>query len=276
MSYKIIADSAANLYSLEKSPFAYVPLKVHCEGKEFIDNAEQSPDPMIELLRRTKERSFTSCPNMQEWYESFGDAQEIYAVAITAGLSGSYSAAEQAKAEYLETHPQAKIHIINSLSAGPEMALIVERLAMLKESGASFEETGKEIQAYTAKTKLAFCLKSLNNLARNGRISPAKAKLVGTLGIRIVGRASEEGTLQQQALCRGEAKALQGILAEMIGNGFEGGKVRIHHCHNEQAAQKLKDLLLTHAPTAEIELLPCGVLCSYYAEEGGLLIGYET
>lgn len=276
MSYKIIADSAANLYSLEKSPFAYVPLKVHCEGKEFIDNAEQGPDPMIELLRRTKERSFTSCPNMQEWYESFGDAQEIYAVAITAGLSGSYSAAEQAKAEYLEAHPQAKIHIINSLSAGPEMALIVERLATLKESGASFEETVKEIQTYTTKTRLAFCLKSLNNFARNGRISPAKAKLVGTLGIRIVGRASEEGTLQQQALCRGEAKALQGIFAEMIGNGFEGGKVRIHHCHNEQAAQKLKDLLLTHAPTAEIELLPCGVLCSYYAEEGGLLIGYET
>ncbi len=276
MNYKIIADSAANLYSLGDLPFAYVPLKVHCEGNEFIDNAEQSPDPMIELLRRTKERSFTSCPNMQEWLESFGDAQEIYAVAITAGLSGSYSAAEQAKAEYLEAHPQAKVHIINSLSAGPEMALIVERLVMLKESGASFEETVKEIQAYTAKTKLAFCLKSLNNLARNGRISPAKAKLVGTLGIRIVGRASEEGTLQQQALCRGEAKALQGILAEMIGNGFEGGKVRIHHCHNEQAAQKLKDLLLTHAPTAEIELLPCGVLCSYYAEEGGLLIGYET
>ena len=276
MSYKIVADSAANLYSLEKSPFAYVPLKVHCEGKEFIDNAEQSPDPMIELLRRTKERSFTSCPNMQEWYESFGDAQEIYAVAITAGLSGSYSAAEQAKAEYLETHPQAKIHIINSLSAGPEMALIVERLATLKESGASFEETVKEIQTYTTKTRLAFCLKSLNNLARNGRISPAKAKLVGTLGIRIVGRASEEGTLQQQSLCRGEPKALQGILAEMIGNGFEGGKVRIHHCHNEQAAQKLKDLLLTHAPTAEIELLPCGVLCSYYAEEGGIFIGYET
>lgn len=276
MSYKIIADSAANLYSLEKSPFAYVPLKVHCEGKEFIDTAEQSPDPMIELLRHTKERSFTSCPNMQEWYESFGDAQEIYAVAITAGLSGSYSAAEQAKAEYLEAHPQAKIHIINSLSAGPEMTLIVERLATLKESGASFEETVKEIQTYTTKTRLAFCLKSLNNFARNGRISPAKAKLVGTLGIRIVGRASEEGTLQQQALCRGEAKALQGILAEMIGNGFEGGKVRIHHCRNEQAAQKLKDLLLTHAPTAEIELLPCGVLCSYYAEEGGLLIGYET
>lgn len=276
MNYKIIADSAANLYSFDKIPFAYVPLKVHCEGKEFIDNAEQCTDPMIELLRHTKERSFTSCPNMQEWLESFGDTQEIYAVAITAGLSGSYSAAEQAKTEYLEANPQAKVHIINSLSAGPEMALLVERLAALKQSGCSFEETVSEMEAYAQKTKLVFCLKSLNNFARNGRVSPAKAKLVGTLGIRIVGRASEEGTLQQQALCRGEAKALQGILAEMVANGFKGGKVRIHHCHNEQAAQKLKDLLLTHAPTAEIELLPCGILCSYYAEEGGLLIGYET
>lgn len=276
MSYKIIADSAANLYAMEAVPFAYVSLKVHCEGKEFIDTADQSPDPMIELLRHTKEKSTTSCPNMQDWLEAFGESEEIYGVAITAGLSGSYSAAEQAKAEYLESHPQAKIHIVNSLSAGPEMALLVERLIALKKAGSTFEQTVEAIEAYAKQTKLAFCLKSLNNFARNGRVSPAVAKLVGTLGIRIVGRASEEGTLQQQSLCRGEPKALQGILAEMIGNGFEGGKVRIHHCHNEQAAQKLKDLLLTHAPTAEIELRPCGVLCSYYAEEGGLLIGYET
>ena len=276
MSYKIIADSAANLYSFENIPFSYVPLKVYCDGEEFIDSIDQSPDQMLDFLRTTKERSSTSCPNMQDWLEAFGDAEEIYVVAITAALSGSYSAAEQAKAEYLEQHPQAKIHTINTLSAGPEMALIVERLIALKAGGASFEETVKEIQAYGAKTKLAFCLKSLNNFARNGRVSPAKAKLVGTLGIRIVGRASEEGTLQQQALCRGEPKALQGILAEMVANGFQGGKVRIHHCRNEQAAQKLKNLLLIHAPTAEIELRTCGTLCSYYVEEGGILIGYET
>ena len=276
MNYKIVADSAANIYFSAEFPFAYASLKVQCEGQEFIDNAVQSPEPMIELLRHTKERSFTSCPNMQEWLEAFGEAEEIYAVAITAGLSGSYSAAEQAKAEYLEAHPQAKVHIINSLSAGPEMALMVERLAALKRSGCSFEETVQEMETYTKKTQLAFCLKSLNNLARNGRVSLAKAKLVGTLGIRIVGRASEEGTLQQQSLCRGEPKALQGILAEMISNGFQGGKVRIHHCRNEQAAQTLKTLLLGHAPTAEIEIAPCGVLCSFYAEEGGILIGYET
>ena len=276
MNYKIIADSSANLYSFEDVPFSYVPLKVYCDGKEFVDCIDQSPDLMLDFLRTTKERSTTSCPNMQDWLDAFGDAEEIYVVAITAGLSGSYSAAEQAKAEYLELHPQAKIHTINSLSTGPEMALIIERLAALKKGGATFEETVKEIQSYTVKTKLAFCLKSLNNFARNGRVSPAKAKLVGTLGIRIVGRASEEGTLQQQALCRGESKALQGILAEMVANGFCGGKVRIHHCRNEQAAKKLKELLLTHAPTAEIELRTCGTLCSYYAEEGGLLIGYET
>ena len=276
MSYKIVADSAANLYSLDTAPFAYVPLKVHCAGEEFIDTPNQSTDQMIEFLRKTKERSTTSCPNMQDWLNAFGNAEEIYAVAITASLSGSYSAAEQAKAEYLESHPQAKIHVINTLSAGPEMTLIIERLATLKKADSSFEETVSEIQAYAAKTKLAFCLQSLNNFARNGRVSVAKAKLVGTLGIRIVGRASEEGTLQQQSLCRGEAKALLGIIGEMTANGFSGGAVRIHHCRNEKAAQALKERLLAIAPTANIEIRPCGILCSYYAEEGGLLIGYES
>ncbi len=276
MNYKIIADSAANLFAFENVPFACVPLSVRCEGKEFIDTPQADLEGMLQILRTTKESSSTSCPNMQDWLDAFGDTEEIYAIAITGSLSGSYSAAMQAKEEYLQGHPNAKIHVINTLSAGPEMALLAEKIAALKASDCTFDETVAAITAYAEKTKLAFCLKSINNFARNGRVSVAKAKLVGTLGIRIVGRASDEGTLQQEHLCRGEAKSLQAVLTEMKGNGFKGGKVRIHHCHNEQAAQKLKDLLLTHAPTAEIELRPCGILCSYYAEEGGLLIGYET
>lgn len=276
MSYKIIADSAANLFELEAAPFSFVPLTIHCEGKEFIDTPDLRLEEMLQTLKNTKESSSTSCPNMQAWLDAFGDAEEVYAVAITGSLSGSYSAAEQAKKDYLESHPKAKVHVINTLSAGPEMALIAERLAALKKAGCSFEETVAGITAYMKKTRLAFCLKSINNLARNGRVSLAKAKLVGALGIRIVGRASDEGTLQQEHLCRGEAKSLQTVVAEMIGNGFKSGKVRIHHCNNEPSAHALRALLLKHAPLAEILIRHCGALCSFYAEEGGLLIGYET
>ena len=54
-----------------------------------------------------------------------------------------------------------------------------------------------------------------------------------------------------------------------------GGKVRIAHCFNEGAAQKLKELLHAEFSKLKIEHYACRGLCSFYAEKGGLLVGFE-
>ena len=64
-------------------------------------------------------------------------------------------------------------------------------------------------------THLLFTLRSLENLARNGRVSPAVAKIAGVLGIVVVGKASDEGTLQQMHKCRGEKRAIDTLFKEM-------------------------------------------------------------
>lgn len=58
--------------------------------------------------------------------------------------------------------------------------------------------------------------------------------------------------------------------------GYSGGKVRISHCHNDGAAKDLMDNLMAQFPEADVTLCKTGCLCSFYAEEGGLLIGFET
>ena len=128
---------------------------------------------------------------------------------------------------------------------------------------------------YQKKTGLLFMLESLNNFAANGRVSPAVAKLAGYLGIRIVGKASDQGTLQPLDKARGEGKALEKLTERLKSSGFVGGKVRIAHCENEEAARKLGELLQTAFPRLDIGIHKCLGLCSYYAEKGGLLIAYE-
>ena len=58
--------------------------------------------------------------------------------------------------------------------------------------------------------------------------------------------------------------------------GYQGGKVRIAHCNNLPGAAALKDALLESFPQADIAISPTTCLCSYYAEDGGLMIGFET
>ena len=67
-------------------------------------------------------------------------------------------------------------------------------------------------------------LESMKNLANNGRVSPIVAKLAGMLGIKVIGKASREGTLEQIEKCRGAAKALPSIVENMISLGRESGE----------------------------------------------------
>ena len=118
-------------------------------------------------------------------------------------------------------------------------------------------------------------LKSLKNFANNGRVSPLVAKLVGIAGICIVGRASAEGTLEPAHKCRGEARALAAIIDELKERGLKTGRVSIGHCFNEAAAQTLREKIGQEFPGVQVELHPFKGLCSFYAESGGVLVGYE-
>ena len=44
----------------------------------------------------------------------------------------------------------------------------------------------------------------------------------------------------------------------------------------KEAAAKLRELLLSHFPKSQVLLEPTTGLCSFYAEEGGLMIGFES
>ena len=275
MKYRIVSDSAANLYALEDADFISVPLKIITEEREYVDRPGLDVAEMVEELHHTKGRSRTSCPNAFEWMEAFEGADAIFAVTISSALSGSHAAAMHAREEFLQAHPDAKVCVIDTLSAGAEMLLIVEKLRALIQRELPFEEIEKEIAAYRQHTHVLFCLQSLNNLARNGRISPAIAKLAGVLGIRVLGKGSEEGQLQALHKCRGEKRMLETTYAEMKKAGFAGGRVHIAHCLNEAAAEQLRQIILREHPGSAVTIGDCTGLCSFYAEKGGLIIGFE-
>ncbi len=274
-SFKIIADSSADTLSFEGVTFDYAPLKIITKDKEFTDNNELDVKEMVDFLGSYKGKSSTSCPNPEDWLSAFGEAQNVFCVCITATLSGSYNAALTAKELYLEAHPERNVHVINSLSIGPEMRLIIEKLDEYINDGLSFGDICKKIDDYTQNTGLLFMLESMKNLANNGRVSPLAAKAAGLLGIRVVGKASDKGDLEQLSKCRGQEKAVKFIANYISDAGCKNGKIRISNCFNPDAAEQLKTLLTTKIPNAQIEIYNTGALCSFYAEKGGMLIGFE-
>jgi DegV family protein with EDD domain len=272
---RIVADSSADILALEGVEYAVAPMKIITAEREFVDDEALDVEDMAAFLYKYKGQSKSSCPNVSDWLETFGDADDVICVTITSALSGSYNAACTAKTLYEAEGVGRRVFVLDTLSAGPEISLIVEKLQDMIRAGKGFEEICQDIEAYRQRTGLCFMLKSLNNFANNGRVSPAVAKIAGFVGICIVGKASDEGTLEPTHKCRGEAKSLETLVSDMEKYGLQSGRVYISHCANETAAHRLKELLIARLPKVSITIHKLRGLCSFYAEQGGLLVGFE-
>ncbi len=277
MKIKIVTDSASNMYFMDGVHFESVPLKIVTNEKEYVDTIDLDVAGMVSELSTYKGRSGTACPGVGDWLSAFEGYDVIYCVTIISTLSGSYNSAMTAKQQYEEEHPGAKVFVLDSYSAGAEMKLHLEKIKELVLAGKDFDTVCKEVTEYKDKhTSLIFSLESLHNLANNGRVHPAIAKIASIVGLRMVGDVSPDGQLHPTDKCRGEKKTLAGIYKNMHRLGYKGGKLLIDHCYGEETAKSLKDIVLADFPAAKVIIAKTGALCSFYAEKGGLMIGFEV
>lgn len=275
MKFRIVSDSTSNLLTLPGSvEYKTVPLKILADGKEYVDQEGLNVAEMVDAIEAASSTS-TSCPNGEEYRAAFEGADCVFAITITSGLSGSYNSAVQGAEMFQEEHPDAKIKVIDSLSTGGEMHLLIEKMRDLIEQGLSFEEISAQIDEYRQYTRLLFSLESVKNLAKNGRLPMAIAKIASFLNIRFIGKPTPEGTITPVYNVRGAKKNISKIVEEMINQGYTGGKVWISHCLNAEAAENLKNSILDKYPQGNVGIEPMTGLCSYYAERGGMIIGFE-
>ncbi|HFU4449067.1 TPA: DegV family protein [Streptococcus suis] len=277
--WKIVADSGCDYRQLAQlapdTEFVSVPLSIQIGDQTFVDDASLDIDQMVSVMQSTSEAATSACPSTQAYEEAFAGAENVIVVTITGGLSGSFNAARVARDMYLEEHPDAKIHLLDSLSAGGEMDLLVTEINRLIASGLEFEEVVSAITTYQENSKLLFVLAKVDNLVKNGRLSKLVGAVVGLLNIRMVGEASSEGKLELLQKARGHKKSVTAAWEEMKKAGYKGGRIIMAHRNNDKFFQQFSDLVKETYPEASIEEVATSGLCSFYAEEGGLLMGYE-
>lgn len=275
MKRKIVADSSCDMWELNGVDFAVAPMTISTDNKHYVDNQELDVHLMSEELAKYKGVSHTACPSVGSWLDCYEGYDEVFVVTLTGAMSGTYNSAMTAKGIYEEENENVKVHVFDSLSTGPEMRLLIEKLKEMIEEDLTFEEIVEKGKDYLNHTRLFFALKSLHNFAMNGRVSKAVASAIGVLNISIFATASEEGTIQQISKCRGEKKVVKSMIEHLENAGYHGGKVRISHADNLKLAHNVRDKILELYPHADIIVYPMGGLCTYYAEIGGLLVGCE-
>lgn len=280
MSWAIIADSSCNLRDYTpQAPdtlYAYAPLKINVGGTEYADDANLDVAELNRHVAEEKSASSSACPSAGEWAELFRSAENVVAITISANLSGSFEAASMAR-DLVQEEGGHRIHLVNSRAAGGKLEMLVILLDryLTVHPDATFEEACAYIDGIEQNSSVLFSLSSYENLTKSGRMPKMAGILANKLNIRVLGCASEEGTIKIVAPTRGQKKMIAKVIQSMESDGYKGGLICMDHVDNEAGCQEIAAAITAKWPEAEIMIMPCGGLCSYYAESKGIIIGYD-
>ena len=277
MSYKIIIDSCGELLDEWKKDehFESVALTLNVGGESIIDDETFDQADFLKKVAASPECPKSACPSPERYMKAFDcDADHIYAVTLSAELSGSYNSAVLGRNLLEEEKPGRKIHIFNSKSASIGQTLIGMKIQECEEAGYSFEKVIETVDEYIAGQHTFFVLDNLDTLRKNGRLSKVKALVASALKIKPVMGSTDDGNICQLDQARGINKALvkmAGQIAEKTQNSEEK-VLAISHCNCHERAILLKNALQEKMPLKNIVVLDTAGVSSMYANDGGVIV----
>ena len=277
MSYRIVVDSCGEFTEemAKDSHFVHAALNLEIDGNHFVDDGTFDRLRFLDLVEKSPNCPKSSCPSPEVYRSAFDcGADHLYAVTLSAELSGSYNSAVLGQNLYLEDHPDAKIHVFNSCSASVGETLLAKKIQECEEAGMEFEEVIKAVEAYQAERQTFFVLESLDHLRKNGRLSAVKAFVASALNIKPVMEGNKQGIIEQAGQARGMQKALRMMVELLVErmNKPEEKTVAIVHCNNEARAQFVKEEIEKRTKVKEIIILPSSGVSTLYAAQGGIIL----
>lgn len=277
MSYKIVIDSCGELLDEWKMDerFESIPLTLMVGDDSIIDDETFDQKDFLQKVAACPDCPKSACPSPERYMKAYQcDAERVYAVTLSAELSGSYNSAELGKSLYEEEYGDKKIYVFNSRSASIGETLIAMKIQECEEAGLSFEEVVEKVENYISEQNTFFVLENLETLRKNGRLSTVKALVANALKIKPVMGSTPEGTICQLDQARGMNKALIKMVDHIISKtkDSEYKTLAISHCNCEARAEVLKEAIQEKMKTARIVVLNTAGVSSMYANDGGVIV----
>jgi len=188
MSVAIVSDTCHYLPAelVKEHGIHLVSLYVHRDGRTEPESAIDDYADYYERLRVASELPTTSQPSIGDFLDVYrpllADGHEIVSIHLAGGMSGTVSAAEQAR-EQLGDDAE-RVEVIDSESACGGEGLVVLAAAAAAERAGDLRTVAGHTRAARAQLKMWFAIDTLEYLRRGGRIAGAQAWLGTALKIK--------------------------------------------------------------------------------------------
>lgn len=277
MSIKLITDSACDLSInyLKENDIDFASLMVNLNG-EFIKDDFGQTLSHEDFYKTVKEGAMPSTTqvNVGTFYEMFTKYVEqektIIYIGLSGALSGTVSSAVTARNMVIEEHPNAKIYVIDSLSASVGQGSLVYKAVEMIKDNKSAEEIVDYLESIKRKVIHTIAVDDLNHLKRGGRVSGAVAAVGGLLGIKPTLKLNNEGKVAATEKVKGRKKALKYLLQQMESKGENLEEQTIFICHADciEDALELKKMILKEFKVKDIIINSIGAVIGTHGGPG--------
>jgi DegV family protein with EDD domain len=220
-----------------------VSLYVTFEGETRREADIDDLDDFYARLSDSSEMPSTSQPSVGDFmtvYEPLLEAgEDIVSIHISGGISGTSSAAEQARAQLLERGiAPERIVVVDSSTACAGLGMMAMAATSAASAGAGAAEAAEAARALRRELKVWFAVDTLEFLRRGGRVGGAQAWLGSTLKIKPI--LSIESEILPVERVRTSRRAFERLVEYLQSRRDEGCDVFfIQHIHAPETAQRL-------------------------------------
>ena len=277
MDYLVFVDSCGELTDEMKQSghFKNIPLTIDVDGHHIVDDETFDQALFLREMAASPNAPKSACPSPELYQKAFeSDAEHIFAVTLSAQLSGSYNSARLGRNLVLEEHPGKKIYIFNSRSASIGQTLIALKIRECEQQGMEFHQIIETVEEYIDSQTTWFVLESLENLRKNGRLSKLKARVASVLNIKPVMKSTPDGNVMQHCQCRGINKALVSMVDNIVATveNPQDKILAISNCNCRERAVMVRDAILSRIHVKDSLILDTRGISSLYAENGGIIV----
>ena len=284
MSYKIFTDASCNLSvdMLNDLGVDYRSLTMIIDGEEinnYLADEKFSFKGFYDRLRN-KEHIKTSLLNVEEFTVAFDEilsgGEDVLAILISSGISGTYQAAKIAADDLREKYPERNIIVIDSLAASIGHGLLVYYAAKMQQEGKSIDEVADFIYKNRLKLVHKFTVDDLFFLKRGGRLSGGVAVIGTILQIKPVLHVDDNGKLISQAKVNGRKKSLNAIFENFKENVVDPENQVLAICHGDclEDAEYLANKIRNEYNVKDIIINYCDPVIAAHAGPGVLALFY--
>lgn len=220
----------------------------------------------------------TSQVNVDEFINYFRpfleEGKDILHLTLSSGISGVYNSAKIAAEDLAEEFPDRKIYIIDSLCASSGYALLMDKLADLRDEGKTIDELRVFAQDNKKKVHHWFFTDTLEYLVRGGRVSKVSGFFGTALKICPLLNVDYEGKLIPREKIRTAKKAAVACVAkigELADNHADyNGKVYISHANCYERAREVADMIESQYPNLSepVQIFPIGTTIGSHTGPG--------